>query len=74
MARYRIVRDKYCGFAVQWWRWYWPFWSEPLVNTHSSIEDAETWAHSHSCMVVKYLDLSQPSNVPAAASTNTSES
>jgi hypothetical protein len=27
--KYRIVSDTYFGYAVQVWRWYWPFWTSP---------------------------------------------
>lgn len=44
MAKYRIVTDKYCGYEVQVWRWWWPFWVQPYCNTHLSIEAAERYA------------------------------
>lgn len=53
--RYRIVRDTYCGYAVQVWRWWFPFWVEPVINTHSSVERAEAWLETHKAEVVKYL-------------------
>ena len=54
--RYRIVRDNYCGYEVQIWRWYWPFWRElGFCNTHTSFEDAERFARHHDNEVVAYL-------------------
>jgi len=41
MAKYRIVTDKYCGYEVQVWHWWFPFWVQPYCNTHVSVEDAE---------------------------------
>lgn len=56
-AHYRIVTDKYAGFEVQVWRWWWPFWVQAgFTNTHCSVEQAERWAISHaSGGVVKNL-------------------
>lgn len=42
--RYRIVSDAYAGFEVQEWAWWWPFWTQIGINTHSTIEDARMWA------------------------------
>lgn len=53
MAYYRIVRDRYAGFEVQWWRWWWPFWEQPRTNTHETVEKAEEWARNRG--VVKHL-------------------
>ena len=55
--RYRIVTDAYLGYQVEWWRWYWPFWCMPNVNTFSSLEQAEKWARAHGRGVVKYLGV-----------------
>jgi hypothetical protein len=55
MAKYRIVRDKFAGYEVQIWRWYWPFWKQPYVNTHDTVEYAEKWARNHAAVVVKNL-------------------
>lgn len=47
--RYRIVRDIYCGYEVQIWRWWFPFWvMADSCNTFSSIEKAEEFARIHS--------------------------
>lgn len=45
-TRYRIVRDNYLGFSVQFRRWWMPCYLEMWgrfgpANTHISIEDAE---------------------------------
>lgn len=45
MTHWRIVTDRYCGFEVQSWRWWWPFWIQGATNTHSSIELAEAYAN-----------------------------
>lgn len=42
--RYRIIRDGYAGYEVQVWRWWFPFWIQPVTNTHSTVESAEQWA------------------------------
>ena len=58
MARYRIVRDSYCGYEVQVWRWWFPFWLQcGFVNTHATIEAAEAYARRKVSgrAVVKYL-------------------
>lgn len=44
MAKYRIVRDRFAGYEVQSWRWWFPFWCQPTTNTHCTVEDAEKWA------------------------------
>lgn len=54
--RLRIVRDQFCGYEVQVWRWWWPFWIQAdFCNTHLSIEAAERWAEAYSKPVVKHL-------------------
>jgi hypothetical protein len=47
MREYRIVRDGYAGYEVQVRTKWWPFWRQPLTNTHSTIEAAERWARNH---------------------------
>jgi len=60
-TEYRIVTDKYAGFAVQQWNWWFPFWVEPRTNTNSSILEAEVWLQNYlnkinkPFKVVKYL-------------------
>lgn len=39
-TRYRVVRDRYCGFEVQKRLWFFPFWIQSPVNTHFSLESA----------------------------------
>jgi hypothetical protein len=44
LKRYRIVRDNYCGYEVQAWRIWFPFWLEcGIANTHVSIERAKAY-------------------------------
>jgi len=50
---YRIVRDDWCGYEVQRWRWWWPFWiqcwsTRGPTNTHSSIQQAKDFIDRHS--------------------------
>jgi hypothetical protein len=57
-ARYRIVTDRWSGYEVQVWRWWWPFWVMPRVNTHTTLEAAENYARGHAReFVVKVLDV-----------------
>jgi hypothetical protein len=56
--KYRIVKDNYCGYEVQVWRWWFPVWTATGVhghftNTFVSIEEAEEFAKSSG--VVKYI-------------------
>ena len=57
MKRYRIVRDRYAGYEVQFRRWWWPFWKMAGVNTHISVELAEAYARKHAGTFVKYVDI-----------------
>lgn len=43
-AEYRIITDEWLGFKVQWRRWWWPFWTTPVENTHLTVYAAEQWA------------------------------
>ncbi len=53
---YRIVRDRYCGYEVQSWRWMWPFWVQAGgTNTHTTIEAARRYAEGHARGVEEYL-------------------
>jgi hypothetical protein len=56
VTEYRIVKDLYDGFEVQikhgWW---WPFWRQPIVNTHKSIEEAKKWVVWHAKPEILYL-------------------
>lgn len=55
MRLYRIVTDCYCGYEVQVWRTWWPFWVAAGTNTHTSVEGATAYAERHASRVVKYL-------------------
>ena len=56
MSYYRIVHDKWAGFEVQVWRWWFPFWVQAgFSNTHPTVERAEAYATNHSQKVAKYL-------------------
>ena len=64
MSRYRIVTDRYSGYEVQIWRWWFPFWVQPYVNTSSSLERAVAlaWLHRQGLgrgtgKVVKYVSF-----------------
>lgn len=41
--KYRVVRDDYCGYEVQTWRIWFPFWLQGKVNSHSSLEKAKKY-------------------------------
>lgn len=46
--RYRIVRDNYLGYEVQYWRLWYPFWVQAGgSNTHDSLEEARLYALNH---------------------------
>lgn len=54
----RIVSDNYCGYEVQVWRWWFPFWVEAgFTNTHATLEGAERWALGYIKPVVKCIEL-----------------
>lgn len=56
MAHYRIVRDDFCGYQVDAWRWWLPIWVQVgFTNTHTSVEAAEEFAARHANSVVKYV-------------------
>ena len=49
---FRIVSDEYLGYEVQKKRWWFPFWIQingryPLVNTSSSLEEANKVIKNH---------------------------
>lgn len=46
-TKYRVVRDNYCGFEVQIWKIWFPFWCQIGINTHSSLERAKDFITSH---------------------------
>jgi len=45
LKKYRIVKDKFCGFEVQCWRFYFPFWAEcmegGITNTNTTEAKAQ---------------------------------
>ena len=43
LYKYRIVKDAYAGYEVQWRTWYWPFWHCIGSNTHASLEEARSY-------------------------------
>ena len=45
-TKYRIVTDAYCGYEVQCKMWWIPFWFQPSINTHFSIESARRYIES----------------------------
>lgn len=49
--KYRIVRDSYAGYEVQFKTWWWPFWHQaPGIPWHASsffsFTDAKQFAES----------------------------
>ena len=43
-TKFRIVCDNFRVYQVDWWRWYWPFWTmHGGSNTHMSIEAAKKY-------------------------------
>lgn len=42
-TRYRIVTDTYAGYEVQKSIWYCPWWIQPTINTHDSIDSAKKY-------------------------------
>lgn len=61
-VEYRIVRDIYSGYEVQWKPTWFPIWLR-RVNTHPSVERAEQWAMARASAVVKHLGVIGPSPV-----------
>jgi hypothetical protein len=59
MVKYRIVTDRYSGFEVQAWRWWWPFWWQcGFTNTHQTVEQAEAYARRQAAgRLVKLVDV-----------------
>ena len=42
-TRYRIVRDRYAGYEVQWRYWWMPFYVQGATNTHCSLASAQRY-------------------------------
>ena len=38
--KHRIIRDLWCGYKIQVWNWWFPFWVEPYFNTFSTKKEA----------------------------------
>jgi len=53
-TKYRIVTDKYAGYEVQRWRWWFPFWLQVGVNTHLTVEAARQYIKKSQKKVVEY--------------------
>lgn len=45
-TRYRVVADDYLGFEAQRRLWFWPFYSQWIINTHSSVEEAKRFVRA----------------------------
>jgi hypothetical protein len=56
MKKYRIVTDRYAGYEVQVWRWWFPFWLEVGCNTHPTLERARAFAEADKGRVVEYVE------------------
>jgi hypothetical protein len=55
--RYRIVTDRYAGYEVQVWRWWFPFWKEVgFCNTHYTLERAREYAKADGSRFVEYVE------------------
>ena len=59
--KYRIVTDRYCGYEVQVWRWWFPVWIQAGgSNTHATVERAEAYARRIAGRIIKQLaDLNE---------------
>ncbi len=43
-TKFRIRTDNYCGYEVQVWNIWWPFWRQyRTTNTHYTFEQAKRW-------------------------------
>jgi hypothetical protein len=48
VLRYRIIKDRWAGFAAQYKRWWWPMWWECNgINTSPSLRLAELVCDNH---------------------------
>ena len=41
--KYRIVTDRYKGYESQVKYIWWPFWIQPTITTHRTVEEAEQY-------------------------------
>ena len=55
-TKYRIVRDNYCGYEVQFRYWWMPFYFQGDCNTHVSVERALAYANKKRNKVILYVD------------------
>ena len=72
--RYRIVRDRYCGYEVQQKLWWCPWWHQPECNTRSTVEGAEQWLRLYlrarsNGNVVKYIEPDEIAEARAKGAT-----
>lgn len=56
-ARYRIVRNPSGLYAVQTWRWWWPFWSGVSLSLSRTVEAAEDFARHFAGTRIVVKDL-----------------
>jgi len=53
--KYRIITDMYCGFSVQCWRIWFPFWLQiDFTNTFLSLEEAKEALELHKNHIIHY--------------------
>ena len=53
--KYRIITDMYCGFSVQCWRIWFPFWLQiDFTNTFLSLEEAKEALELHKNLTIHY--------------------
>jgi len=52
---YRVVKDSYAGYEVQYRRWWFPIWIQVGVNTWSTLDRAEQFARQVAHPEVKPL-------------------
>jgi hypothetical protein len=52
-TRYRIVRDHFAGYEVQFRYWWMPFYLQGKVNTHPSLEKAKEYVKNSKYIVWK---------------------
>jgi len=58
MKKYRIVTDRYAGYAAEVWCLWWSFWVEiGGCNTFRTVEQAEWFIRRCGSEVVKYVEL-----------------
>ena len=55
-TRYRICKDNYAGYEVQYRLWWLPYYIAPESNTFARLEDAERFIEGYSRIVVKEIN------------------